>query len=172
MVRWKDITIVHDESEQLIFKLQTIRKWTSFNQLYEAFRNPDTGNYEPKTWAQLIVKIPKATLSRLLTELINGEFIEVFIEIDKKSGKRPTYYRILKEWQPEAFLPAVNAWLKMPDEKKEYLGIFHGTGRRRYVWNENKTRQEQKIFFQLPPNEMVRLRQKIVSIEEKLTSNK
>ena len=166
-MQWKDITIVHDESEQLIIKPQTLRKWISIDNLYEAFRNPDAGNYEKKTWGQLNKKIPKATLSRLLTELINGEFIEVFIEIDKKSGKRPTYYRILKEWQPEAFLPAVNAWFKLPTGKQEYLGIFHGTGRRRYVWNDKKTRQEQKIFYQLSPTEMVRLRQKIVSIEEK-----
>jgi len=170
-VQWKDITIVHNESEQLIIKPQTLRKWISIDNLYEAFRNPDAGNYEKKTWGQLKEKIPKATLSRLLNELINREFIEVFIEVDK-NGKRQVFYRVLKEWQPEVFLPSVNIWLITPDGKKEYLGIFHGTGTRAYVWNEKRTLQEQRIIFQLSHDEMDRLHHKIISINEKQTSIK
>jgi hypothetical protein len=58
-----------------------------------------------RSWAQLSAKIPKATLSRLLNELIKDGYIKPELKINSATGKRETVYVIVEPWQPSVSIP-------------------------------------------------------------------
>lgn len=144
---------VNRESSPPIFRMQTDRKFFSLLMLYKAFRNTETGKYEPRSWSQLESKIPKATLSRLLRECIREGGIEPYVITDKVSGKRQGFYRVVKPLQPSvSFSNVKRFWLTLEGKKKN-LGIFVG--------NVIRGSRGRKSYFRLPKDEKARLREKI-----------
>lgn len=152
ILRWKDSAIVYDDRDPLLIKIQTLRSWSSLEKLYEAFRNPRTGTYEPRTWPQLVSSgVPKSTLSRALRKLIQEGNIEAQAKVDLSIGKRETIYVPVKPWHPTMSYRAAKASLKTPDGRKIDLGIVMGrwtrkTPRRKswfkFAWGEKALLQE------------------------------
>lgn len=62
-----------------------------YEKVKEAFWNPKTGKYEPKTWAELVEKIPKGTLSPLLNTLIREGFVEGKAMVNLENKRRILY---------------------------------------------------------------------------------
>lgn len=127
VVRWKDVAVVFDGKSPMLIKIQSLRKWISVERLYEVCRNPKTGEYEPSSWPQFVAAgIPKATLSRLLNELIKEECVQAQLKVDPATGKRETFYIVIKPWQSLMSYRAARASMKTSDGKNIDLGIVMG----------------------------------------------
>lgn len=126
-----------------------------YEKVKEAFWNPKTGKYEPKTWAELIEQIPKGTLSPLLNVLIEEGFV--------KRKIRQTIYTLVKPFavkthgktrkrQAKGVGPTEQIMVSKKGRirRKEGL-IFHRYGRevfRKKTTQEPTTVSLQNLFYQ------------------------
>ncbi|MGD0496098.1 MAG: hypothetical protein ABSB28_08655 [Candidatus Bathyarchaeia archaeon] len=76
---------------------QTHRKWLSQTKVFEAFKN-EKGAVEAKTWSELEAKVPRATLSRTLRDLMKEGNVQASLRLGK-NGKLETVYKLVHEWQ-------------------------------------------------------------------------
>lgn len=146
--------ILDKGSNPPLLKIQTERKWLSQEYLLKAFRDEKTGEYQPRTWAQLTKEIPKATLSRLLNEFIKEKIVEARLNVGK-DGARKTVYSVVGPVMAGVSIPHLrDIWLRAPNTEgiktSFYLGI--------YSLQRAKGRANYLCF---PPDEENRLRERI-----------
>ena len=106
IVRWKDSMVVCDDKKHRLIKIQNMRKWVSIEKVYDAFKNPKTSKYEPKTWRQLLESgISKSTLSRILRDEVKENHIRAQVRVDSATKRMETVYKPVEGfWRPCATL--------------------------------------------------------------------
>jgi len=159
--RWKDLTRIRDDKYKPLFSKRALEHWHSIDNLYEAFKDSE-GKYQPRTWGELNARVPKASLSRLLRELLSGKYVLADLTIDG-NGKRETVYRVLKEWAPEVTMKVAVAKLKMSDGSRKDLGEYWG---KIYVRQGKRLHSPPKTRIRCSDQEKALLKQRLREAEE------
>lgn len=101
-----------------------------YEKVKEAFWNPKTGKYEPKTWAELTKEIPKGTLSPLLNILIKEGFVEGKVTVNLENERRIIYklvkpFAVKKKIKTKGVGPAERIKISSEGKIKREEGLIY-----------------------------------------------